>query len=113
MDNKKHIDKMAEEALSSIDGAERAIPKPYLLTRVKARMDRKNETVLERSGSFILRPVFVIAGLCLVIGINALVIAFNKNTADTDSYAVNEQTTSADEFGTTVATLYDIENNEP
>lgn len=113
MDNKKHIDKMAEEALSSIDSAEKGMPKPYLFTRIKARMDRKNEVTTERSGSLILRPVFVIAGLCLVIGINALVIAFNNNTADTDSYAVNEQTTSSDEFGTTVATLYDIENNEP
>jgi hypothetical protein len=112
MDNKKHIDKLAEEALSSIDAAERAMPKPYLLTRIKARMDRKNETALEKSGSLVLRPVFVIAGLCLVIGINALVIAFNNNTTE-DSYAVNEQATSADEFSTTIATLYDNENNEP
>ena len=112
MINKEHIDKMTSAALESIEGAGRAMPRPYLLTRIKARMERNKETSIERSGSFITRPVFVIAGLCLVLGINAFVIAFNNTGTDTESFAVNEQSVQADEFGTTVATLYDIENNE-
>lgn len=113
MNNKEHIDKMTAAALESLDGAARAMPRPYLLTRIKARIERNKDTSLERSGSFITRPVFVIAGLCLVLGINALVIAYNNNNTDSDSFVVNEQTVASDEFGTTVATLYDIENNEP
>ncbi len=113
MNKKAHIDKMTDEALESLDAAARAEPRPYLLTRIMARMERKNELLQERSGSFFTRPAFVIAGVCLVLGINALVIAFNNNNTDSDSFAVNEQTVSTDEFGTTVATLYDIENNEP
>ena len=79
----------------------------------KEHIDKMTAAALERSGSFITRPVFVIAGLCLVLGINALVIAYNNNNTDSDSFVVNEQTVASDEFGTTVATLYDIENNEP
>lgn len=112
--DKKHIDKMAEDALSGFDGAGRATPKPYLITRIKARMEKQKEDAMGKSGSFILKPAFVIAGLCFVIGINAIVMAYNNNTPDDiESFAVNEQVSSADEFGTTIATLYDIENNEP
>ena len=111
MNNEEHINKMAEEALSSFEGAGRAMPKPYLLTRIKARMERKKETAWQTASSFITRPAFVMAGLCLVIVINALVISFD-NTA-TENIAATEEQTSTDEFSTTVATLYDIENPEP
>ena len=113
MDNKENIEKLIDEALSSADGAGRAIPKPFLLTRINARLNRATESNWERAGRFIARPVVVIAGLCLIIAVNVLVISTNRSTADDTTSVADQQSTTADEFSTTVTTLYEIENTEP
>jgi hypothetical protein len=114
MNNKEHIDKMVEEALNSVEGAGRAAPKPFLLTRINARLNATTETAWERAGRFIARPAIVIAGLCMVIGINALVVAYNNNSTAADTtMATNQQAVASDEFSTNIAKLYDIENTEP
>lgn len=112
MDNKERIEKMVDEALGSFDGVERATPKPFLLTRINARIDKSRNGAWETAARFIARPVVVIAGLCMVIAVNALVVAYNNSTTTT---TVSEQlTASTDEFSTSsVATLYDIDNLEP
>ena len=113
MDNKENIEKMIEEALNSLDGAGRAIPKPFLLTRINARLNKENESSWERAGRFIARPVVVIAGLCLIIAVNALVVSTNRSTADDTTNIADQQSSNTDDFSTTVATLYEIENTEP
>ena len=40
MNKQEHINKLVEEALGSVDNISRAEAKPYLLTRIRARMDR-------------------------------------------------------------------------
>ncbi len=111
MNNQEHIDKMTEEALNSVDGVQRATAKPYLFTRLTARMERPTESAWENAGRFIARPVVVVAGLCTVIAINALIIVFNNNNTSSSNNTVAEQQATPDEFSNTVATLYDIENN--
>ena len=113
MNNKENIEKLIDEALSSVDGAGRATPRPFLLTRINARLSKTNENSWERAGRFIARPVVVIAGLCLIIAVNALVVSTNRSTADDTSNIADQQSSTADEFSTTVATLYEIENTEP
>ena len=107
----EHIDKMTNEALRSVDGAKRAAPRPYLFTRLTARMQSQKESAWENAGRFIARPVVLVAGLCGIIAVNALVIAFNNSTTATTTVA--EQTATQDEFSTSIASLYDIENTEP
>ena len=97
MNNKENIEKMIGDALNSVDGAGRAEPRPFLLTRINARLDRTTETAWERAGRFIARPVVVIAGLCLVIGINAAVVAYNNSTATDATMASNQQSIASDE----------------
>ncbi len=105
---------MVEEALNSVDGAGRAEPRPFLLTRINARrLNATTETAWERAGRFIARPAVVIAGLCMVIGINALVVAYNNSTATDTTSLANQQSIASDEFSTNTARLYDIENTEP
>ena len=112
MNNKAHIDQLIEEALSSVDDVSRAEPKPYLLTRINARLSRQTETAWERAGRFIARPVVVIAGLFIIIAVNVSVAAFNNNS--NTSVAANDQATvTTDEFSTTVARLYENDNIEP
>jgi hypothetical protein len=111
MTNNEHINKLIQEALNSLDNAERAIPKPYLLTRLNARMQNNNETSWDTALKFINRPVVALAGICLVIALNAIVITNNypaKTTATSE-----EQYASADEYNSSVAVLNDIENIEP
>jgi len=112
MNNREHIDKLTDEALNSADGAMRATPRPYLMTRINARLQQETNSAWERAGRFIARPAVVIAGLSLIIGFNVLAIVFNNDTASQNT-ATAEQQATPDEFSNTVATLYDIENNEP
>ena len=111
MNKEDHINKMTEETLSSLDGTTRADAKPYLLTRINARLSKTKESSWESAGKFIARPAIAITGLCLVIGINAMIILTNRSTAETNVTA--EQQLATDSFSTTVATLYDTENIEP
>jgi hypothetical protein len=111
MNKNEHINKLIDEALSSLDGAERATPKPYLFTRLNARMQNDPENSWDAVLKFISRPVVALAGLCLVITINAAVVSSNYSGQTTT--AAEEQYASADEYNTSVAVLNDIENIEP
>lgn len=114
MKNNEHINRLTDEALNSLDGAGRATPKPYLLTRLTARMQNQNEkeSSWDNALKFISRPAVALAGLCLVIAINATVVGYNypgKTTTVQD-----EQYASVDEYSSSsVAVLQDIENIEP
>jgi len=112
MNKQERIDKMTDEALSSLDGAKRATAKPYLFTRLTARMQRQDEGAWENIGRFIARPVVVIAGLCLIIAVNVVVIATNNNNSTATNTSVAEQGATQDEFSTSIASLYDTENTE-
>ncbi len=111
MNKEDHINKMTDEALSSLEGTNRANAKPYLLTRINARLSKMKESSWEKAGRFIARPAIAFTGLCLVIGINTMIIAFDHSAPE--STATAEQQLTADDFSITVATLYDTENNEP
>ena len=111
MNNKEQINKLIEDTLNSVDDVRRAEPKPFLLTRINARMSR-GETAWEKAGWFIGRPVVAFTGLCMILLINAMVIMFNKTS---NAAAATEQVaqTGADEFSYTVVTIYDNENPQP
>ncbi len=111
MKNRDHIDKKIEEALESFDGAARAEVKPYLFTRLTARMQRQQQSSWDKAVKFITRPAIAMAGLCLVISINAMVIAYKSPASSTGS--ATDQLATTDEFSTSVTTLYYAENNEP
>jgi hypothetical protein len=111
MNKNEHINKLIDEALNSLDGAERAAPKPYLFTRLNARMQNEPESSWDTVLKFISRPAIALAGLCLVITINAVVVSSNYSRQTTT--AADEQYASTDEYNTSVAVLNDIENIEP
>jgi hypothetical protein len=106
--NDNNVDKNIDAALNSFDGANRAMPKPFLFTRLMARMNRAEENSWEKALRFIARPTVAIAGLCLVIGINAVVLFNNTGKTTVADQAYN----NTDEFSTNVASLYNFENTE-
>ncbi|MFZ1452145.1 MAG: hypothetical protein WAT20_05545 [Ferruginibacter sp.] len=111
MKRQENIYKMIEEALSSVDDVKRAEPRPFLLTRINARMRKvtESETIWEKAGRFIARPAVAFTGLCLIVLLNVMVVMFNKAS---DAPTVAEQTvqTQTDEFSYTAATIYDNDN---
>jgi len=108
--NNKDINKKIDETLNSFDGAQKAAPRLYFFTRLKAAMERSEKSGWEQMGRFISRPIVVIAGLCSIIVVNILMMTFYKapknNTLPEQQYASG----STDEFSGSVATIYDIEN---
>lgn len=112
MNKKENINKLVGEALSSVDSIKRAEAKPFLLTRIHARMSRQNETAWEKAGWFVSRPAVVFAGLCLVLLINSMVIVLNNPSGEAVA-AEQVAQAPADEFSYTVATIYDFENTQP
>ena len=112
MNKQEKINKLVDEALTSVDDAQRAAAKPYLFTRINARMNKRAETFWEKAGWFIGRPAVAFTGLCLVILINAMVIMFNTPSDSINSAEIASQT-QTDEFSYTVATIYDNENTQP
>jgi len=112
MNNKENINKLVEEALSSVDSIKRAEAKPFLLTRIHARMNKDYGSVWEKAGWFVTRPAVAFAGLCLIVLINVTVI-FSNNSFSQAMVAEQPAQTSTDEFSYTVATIYDFENTQP
>jgi hypothetical protein len=112
MNKQEQINKLIEDALSSVDDAQRAEPKPYLLTRINARMNKGASSVWEKAGWLITRPVVAFSGLCMIVLLNVLAVMNNKTS---DSGTVTEQTAQnqADELSYTTATIYDIDNTQP
>lgn len=112
MNKKEHINKLVEEALESVDSVSRAEVKPFLLTRINARMNRETESVWEKAGWFIGKPAVAFSGLCMIILINLVVLLFN-NSADMGTNSDFTTQSSTDEFSYSVATIYDTENTQP
>ena len=112
MNKNEHINKLIEDALNSVDNIKRAAPKPFLLTRINARMSNATGSVWEKAGWFIGRPAVAFTGLCMLILINVMVVVLNK-PSNTDAVAEQPAQTQVDEFSYTVATIYDTENTQP
>lgn len=110
MNKQEQIDKMIEEALDSADNVQRAGARPWLYTRIQARMNKQSESVWEKTGRFIARPAVAFTGICLVVLINAAVVFYNKTTpANNNDVAVQNST---DEFSYTVSGIYEMENTQ-
>ncbi len=112
MNSQEQINKQIEEALSSVDDAQRAEPRPYLLTRINARMSKSAGSVWEKAGWFIAKPVVALTVVCLVLLINTTVIFLNKTETQIATTDVAVQNT-ADDFSYTVAGIYETENTQP
>ncbi|MEO5889211.1 MAG: hypothetical protein ABIQ31_03105 [Ferruginibacter sp.] len=112
MKNKEHISKLVEDTINSMDNAERAVPPPFLLTRINARLNETKESFWEKAVWFISRPAVAIPGLAMFILVNLSVVIFNKadRSATAKEQLIQYQT---DDFSYAVATIYDIENTEP
>jgi len=113
MNKKDKIDDFIAQALTSTDGIERAVAKPFLLTRINARLNQSKETIWEKASWFIVRPSIAFSGLTMLILINITVILFNQSEAAPVATEQPAQENIDDFSYTAVSTIYDFENAEP
>lgn len=104
MNNQKN--RNTEDILGSLDNCQRALAPDFFYTRLKARME--NELLKDRPKSWILRPVYALAGFALLLVANAVVIlqkddANSENTPDTVSVQ-----SIASEYSLNDNSIYDI-----
>ena len=52
MNDKKRIQEEVEKTLESLDGIQRAAANPYLFTRIKARVEKEENKLLEQGINF-------------------------------------------------------------
>jgi hypothetical protein len=82
--------------LESLEGMERAMPAPFLHTRIMARMQGEQSGGWSKAMYFLARPAVVLSMGTLLILLNAYVIFSGPETA----------TASSDDYGTAMAQDY-------
>ena len=104
-----------DEILKSIDGIKKATAKPFLLTRVNARIKVANalpENIWYKIAFYLKKPSVAFAAVMLLILINIFVIKSINHRSDLENIAKNKFSQKYD-FAINVSVLYDIDNQEP
>ena len=107
----QHLKKKIDETMQSLDGIEKAAPRPFFFTRLEARME-KEKSVWEIISSFVAKPAIVFASICLIIVINTMVILSSSNFNELPDQQNTEQAT-ADEYNSVSAPMYEYVNATP
>ncbi len=77
------INQKIEGALNSLDGVQRAEPQPWLYARILKRLSRdEDRSVWGSISSFLARPTVAIAGLCLILVLNGVLLFKEEKEAD-------------------------------
>lgn len=105
------LNKKIDELMQSIDSIKRASPRPFLFTRLSARLQNERN-VWNKFSSFVAKPVVIFACICFVLVINAMVI-FLSNTSGNSLATQGSELTTADEYSQVSYNLYDFENSKP
>jgi hypothetical protein len=108
------IEKRVEEVLNSLDGIKRATPQPWLFSRIKARLSQEEaeeRTVWGTMGSFLSKPVVAIAGVCLILLFNGVLLFYQPSQSSSNGIAVqNEIQPSDSESFVASNSSFDFEN---
>ena len=104
------IHKKIDDVMHSMDSINRASPRPFLFTRLEARMQNEKNIWVKLS-SFVARPVVAFICICFVLIINAMVIFLLNNADNSFAQEVNDLAT-ADEYSQVSSTLYEFENTK-
>ena len=110
--NKNELEEMVEKTLNSMEGAQRASPAPFLLTRINARMNREQLSGWERISSFLSRPGIAIAAIAFLIIINLLIYT-NTNSFNNLNNMQNMQASTDDYSINNPSAIFDLENIQP
>ncbi len=109
--NKTKLATLVEETLDSMNGAQRAEPAPYLLTRINAKMNREIPSAWERISLYLSRPGIAIVAVAFLIILNLVIYSFNNTITDINLQNLQG---AADEYSmNNSSSLFDLENIQP
>lgn len=74
MKTKQQIGAEVEQTLRSIDGIERATPRPFFVSRTEARL--RQRTAPQPATSWVFRPAYVFASLGLIFLLNVSAVLY-------------------------------------
>ena len=114
MNEQKNIENRIEQAMNSLDGISSASPGPFFYTRVQARLQKQAASSWESVTSFITRPAVALAGVCIIILLNAVAFYFHPDNtaASVAAVSVSDQV-YAEEYGTLASNVLYDENQNP
>jgi hypothetical protein len=109
MNKQEKIKELVDKAFTSLDDIQKAEGKPFLLTRINAKMQPSTSTAWDTALAFISKPLVAIACMAFIIAINVFVLSSNNKTINTteDAYAI------ADDYSSSNIAINDFENIEP
>jgi hypothetical protein len=113
MNKQTDIGKKVDKALESLDGIQRAEPRPFFFTRLSGRLRRDERSVWETIESFVTRPVVTIAGLFLVLAVNIAILVKKESTTSISTASIENSQLQEDENIFAANTSYEYENLEP
>ena len=99
--------KKIDEVMHSMDSISRASSRPFLFTRLEARMQNEKNIWVKLS-SFVARPVVVFMCICFVLIINIMVIFLLNNSGNSLTQQSNELA-ATDEYNQ-ISSIYEFEN---
>lgn len=103
MTQKNNMEKRIDEALSSLDGIQRATPRPFFYTRLMAKIEQNEKGAWENVSSFITRPVMLFATVCIVLLLNVAVLYKN--------HVSSAKITAAEQLEQVPNDAYDVASN--
>lgn len=108
---KKNENIKIEKILQSADDIRRASPRPFFFTRLEARMANK-KTTWDRISFFVTRPAVIIAGICLIIVTNVMVI-FSSPDFKASANNQGQEIATLDEYSQVSSSFYEFVNTNP
>lgn len=93
----------SEEVLNSLEGIQKAEPKPFLFTRIQARMANEDNSFVYTVVRFMTRPVFALSFASLFFFINGYLL-INQ---------INASQSNTDEMGQPIAAEYVMHTVNP
>ena len=111
--DKNKLDKLVEETINSMDAANPAMPAPFLLTRIRARMDREEPaSAWEKVSAFLAKPLVAFPALTLVLALNFWIIKSSVPDHSTSNSGDYSKVSTDDYSLSTATSLFDIENGQ-
>ena len=107
------INNSIQRIMVSINGLEKASPKPFLLTRINAALQNaSNENVWYKIAFYLKKPVVAAFAIMLVLVLNIVVITSRTNSLERETITKTIAPQKYD-FAINVSVMYDTENQEP
>lgn len=109
-----NIQHKVNAAMDSLDGLHPAEPKPFLLTRIHALMQRDPEqNIWQRISAYIKKPAVAICSVVILLALNITLFSSSNFSILKQSASKRIASSNKYDFAINVSGIYDTENQEP